>query len=176
MGNCMNETLKTLLGRRSVRSYKEDQVPEEVLEQILEAGKYAPSGMGKQPAVMVVVRDQETIKTLSRLNAAVMGSDGDPFYGAPTVIVVFADSSSGTYVEDGSLVMGNLLNAAYSLGVDSCWINRAKESFRTEEGRELMKKWGLGEEYVGIGNCILGYSDKPLPEPKPRKDGFVIRA
>ena len=151
----MNETLKTLMERRSVRSYKEEQVPEDILQQILEAGEYAPSGMGMQSAVMVVVRDKDTINQISRMNAAVMGNDGDPFYGAPTVVIVFGDSTRGTYVEDGSLVMGNLMNAAASLGVDSCWIHRAKEVFLSEEGKTLMKKWGLGEEYVGIGNCIL---------------------
>ena len=131
----MNETLKTLMERRSVRSYKEEQVPENILQQILEAGEYAPSGMGMQSAVMVVVRDKDTINQISRMNAAVMGNDGDPFYGAPTVVIVFGDSTRGTYVEDGSLVMGNLMNAAASLGVDSCWIHRAKEVFLSEEGK-----------------------------------------
>lgn len=171
----MNETLKTLMERRSVRSYKEEQVPENILQQILEAGEYAPSGMGMQSAVMVVVRDKDTINQISRMNAAVMGNDGDPFYGAPTVVIVFGDSTRGTYVEDGSLVMGNLMNAAASLGVDSCWIHRAKEVFLSEEGKTLMKKWGLGEEYVGIGNCILGYSNEPHPQAKARKDGYIIR-
>lgn len=172
----VNETLKTLTERRSVRAYKPEQVSEEALEQILKAGEYAPSGMGMQSAVMVVVQDEQTIRTLSRINASVMGSDGDPFYGAPTVIVVLADSKRGTCVEDGSLVMGNLMNAAFSLGVDSCWIHRARETFETPEGKELLKKWGLSEDYIGVGNCILGYSSQPLPQPKPRKDGFVIRA
>lgn len=171
----MNETLKTLMERRSVRSYKEEQVPEDILQQILEAGEYAPSGMGMQSAVMVVVRDKDTIDQISRMNAAVMGNDGDPFYGAPTVVIVFGDSTRGTYVEDGSLVMGNLMNAAASLGVDSCWIHRAKEVFLSEEGKAMKKKWGLGEEYVGIGNCILGYSDAPQPQAKARKDGYIIR-
>ena len=172
----MNDTLKTLTERRSVRSYKPDQIPEDVLEQILLAGEYAPSGMGMQSAVMVVVQDPETIRTLSRINAEIMGTDGDPFYGAPTVVVVLADRRRGTCVEDGSLVMGNLMNAAFSLGVDSCWIHRARETYETEEGKALLKKWGLSEDYIGIGNCILGYSDQPLPQPKPRKEGFVIRA
>ena len=172
----MNDTLKTLMERRSVRSYKPDQIPEDVLEQILLAGEYAPSGMGMQSAVMVAVQDPETIRTLSRINAEIMGTDGDPFYGAPTVVVVLADRRRGTCVEDGSLVMGNLMNAAFSLGVDSCWIHRSRETYETEEGKALLKKWGLSEDYIGIGNCILGYSDQPLPQPKPRKEGFVIRA
>lgn len=141
----MNETLKVLTERRSVRSYKDAQVPEETLQQILTAGEYAPSGMGMQPVVMAVVQDKETIRQLSRMNAAVMGNDSDPFYGAPTVVVVFADSRRGTCVEDGSLVMGNLMNAAFSLGVDSCWIHRAREVFQTEEGKALMKNGDLAK-------------------------------
>lgn len=138
----MNETLKVLTERRSVRSYKDAQVPEETLQQILTAGEYAPSGMGMQPVVMAVVQDKETIRQMSRMNAAVMGNDSDPFYGAPTVVVVFADSRRGTCVEDGSLVMGNLMNAAFSLGVDSCWIHRAREVFQTEEGKSPYEKMG----------------------------------
>lgn len=112
---------------------------------------------------------------LSRMNAAVMGSKSDPFYGAPTVIIVFSDSKMGTCVENGSLVMGNLMNAAHALGVDSCWIHRAREVFDSEEGKELKKQWGVPEEYVGIGHCVLGYRDCEYPDAKPRKEGFVIR-
>ena len=170
----MNETIKTLTTRRSVRSYKDTPVPDDVLNEILIAGEYAPSGKNRQPCVMVVVRDKETIKKLSRINAEIMGTDIDPFYGAPTVVIVFADSTANTYLEDGSLVMGNLMNAAASLGVDSCWIHRARETFQTDEGKALMKKWGLDEKYVGIGNCILGYADGERRQPAPRKDGFII--
>ena len=171
----MNETLKTLRERRSVRRYRPEQIKPEELEAILDAGTWAPSAMGKQSAVMVVVQDRETIQEMSRLNAEIQGAPGtDPFYGAPTVVVVLAEGANA--VPDGSLVMGNLMNAAFSLGVDSCWIHRARETFETPEGKELLKKWGLSEDYIGIGNCILGYSDQPLPQPKPRKDGFVIRA
>ena len=172
----MNEVLKAIRERRSVRAYRPEQIKDEELNAILEAGTYAPTGMGKQSPKIVVVQDPETIQKLSRLNAGVMGNDGDPFYGAPTVLVVLADSTRPTCVEDGSLVMGNLMNAAFSLGVDSCWIHRARETYETEEGKALLKKWGLSEDYIGIGNCILGYSDQPLPQPKPRKEGFVIRA
>lgn len=170
----MNETIENLKSRRSVRSYSSRQVPEDVLNEILEAGKYAPSGMGRQPAVMVVVRDNDRISSLSMMNAAVMGTNTDPFYGAGTIIIVFADSTASTYIEDGSLVMGNLMNAAHALGVDSCWIHRAKEVFETEDGKALMRRWGLDDKYVGIGHCVLGYSDKPIPEAKPRKVGYVV--
>ena len=117
----MNETIKNLLERRSVRGYKEDLVPEEVLNEILEAGEYAPSGMGQQGTLMVVTQNPELVAKLSKMNADVMGTESDPFYGAPTVVVVFADSNMPTCVENGSLVMGNLMNAAHALGVDSCW-------------------------------------------------------
>lgn len=171
----MNETLTTLKTRRSVRAYLPEQIKEEELQQILEAGEYAPTGMGAQSPVMVAVQDSETIRLLSRLNAAVMGNSGDPFYGAPTVIVVLADRNRGTCVEDGSLVMGNLMNAAASLGVASCWIHRAREVFESAEGKALLEKWGLSQDYIGVGNCILGYAAGPVPEAKPRKDNYVIR-
>ena len=171
----MNDVIRSLKERRSVRAYREEQVREEELRQILEAATYAPSGMGKQSAVMVVVQDKETIAKLSKLNAAVMGAEIDPFYGAPTVVVVLADRSSFTWKEDGCLVMGNLMNAAYAVGVDSCWIHRAKEVFEGEEGQALLKQWGIEGDYVGVGHCILGYRDGEKPEPPARKPGRILR-
>ena len=159
----MNETIKNLLERRSVRGYKEDLVPEEVLNEILEAGEYAPSGMGQQGTLMVVTQNPELVAKLSKMNADVMGTESDPFYGAPTVVVVFADSNMPTCVENGSLVMGNLMNAAHALGVDSCWIHRAREVFASEEGKALKAEWGVPESYVGIGHCVLGYRSGARP-------------
>lgn len=171
-----NKIIECLVDRRSVRAYSSKQISEEQLEQILQAGMYAPSGMGRQPCVMVAVQDPETVRLLSRLNARVLGSEGtDPFYGAPTVIVVLADKSSFTYLEDGSLVMGNLMNAAHAIGVDSCWIHRAKETFESKEGKDLLKKWGISGDYVGIGNCILGYRSGPYPTARQRKSNFIYR-
>ena len=134
----------------------------------------APTGMNRQSPVMVAVQDPETVKQLSSMNAAVMGVSSDPFYGAPTVIVVLADSTVPTYLYDGSLVMGNLLNAAHALGLGACWIHRAKEVFALEEGKKLLKKWGLDDRYEGIGHCIIGYGDGPLPAAKARKENYVI--
>ena len=171
----MNEAMKNLLERRSVRGYKKDLVPADVLDEILEAGKYAPSGMGQQKTLMVVTQDPELVAKLSRMNADVMGAKSDPFYGAPTVVIVFADSEQGTCVENGSLVMGNLMNAAHAVGVDSCWIHRAKEEFASPEGKALLKEWGLSENYVGIGHCILGYRDCEYPEAKERKADYIVR-
>ena len=171
----MNETIRNLKERRSVRAYRSEQISEEQLQTILEAGTYAPSGMGKQSAILVAIQDKETIAKLSRLNAAVMGAEIDPFYGAPTVVVVLADRSSFTWFEDGCLVMGNLMNAAYAVGVDSCWIHRAKEVFASEEGQAMLMSWGIEGDYVGIGNCILGYRTGDLPEPHPRKETYIYR-
>ena len=165
----MNETLKTLQERRSVRRYTNQQVEESALNAILEAGTWAPSGMGTQASVLVAVQDPETIALMSRLNAQIMGQSGtDPFYGAPTVVVVLADGENPNWLKDGSLVMGNLMNAAASLGVASCWINRATELFDLPEGQALLDKWGLPRTMRGVGNCILGYADGPIPAPKPR--------
>ena len=170
----MNETIRILMERRSVRKFRPDQVEKEKLEAILEAGLYAPSGKGAQSAMAVVVQDGETISILSRMNAAVMNAKTDPFYGAPTVIVVLADSSAMTYVEDGSLMLGNLMNAAASLGVDSCWVHRAKQVFEGAAGQQLLRTWGVPEGYVGIGHCILGYRDGDVAAPAPRRAGRIL--
>ena len=172
----MKETIQDLTTRRSVKRYQPTQINRADLEKILKAGMNAPSGMGRQSAVMVVVQEPETVKKLSRMNAKVMGGHADPFYGAPTVIIVFADKEVPTYKEDGSLVMGNLLNAAHALGLGSCWIHRAKEVFNSAEGKALMKKWGLKDSLEGIGHCILGYGEGPEPAEKPRKDDYIVWA
>lgn len=163
-----------LLTRRSVRKYSDRPVEEEKLDKVLTAGLYAPTGMNNQLPVLVAVRDKATRDKLSRMNAAVMGASGDPFYGAPCVIVVLSDPERMTWVEDGSLVLGNLMNAAHSLGLGSCWIHRAKECFDTPEGKALLKKWGVPENYRGVGNCILGYAAEE-PEAKPRKSSRIIK-
>ena len=163
-----------LLNRRSIRKYKAEQVSTELLDAVLQAGLWAPSGMNKQNTVMVAVRDKETRDQLSRMNAAVMGATHDPFYGAPCVIVVLADPDIYPAVENGSLVLGNLMNAAYEAGLGSCWIHRAQQMFASQEGKELLKKWGLKETLVGVGNCILGYPDED-PAPKERVEGRIVK-
>lgn len=169
----MSDTLESLLNRRSCRSFDGRQISDDQLKKILEAGTYAPTGMGKQSPIMVVVQDPETLAQLSRMNAEIMGTDGDPFYGAPTVIIVLADRTIGTHLYDGSLVMGNLMNAAEAVGVQSCWIHRAKEMFESPEGKALLQKWGIEGDYEGIGNCVLGYGEK-VPA-KPRKQNYIYR-
>ena len=133
-----NEVLNTMKTRRSCRSYL-DKIPEpEALNAVLEAGTWAPTGMGRQSPVIVCVQNKADIAALSKMNAAVMGGNGDPFYGAPCVAIVLADKTVPTCVEDGSLVMGNMLNAAESVGLSACWIHRAKEMFETAEGQALL--------------------------------------
>ena len=170
----MNEILRILKTRCSTRQYLETQVPDTLLDAVLEAGIYAPSGMNNQKIYAVAVRDQETRDLLSQLNASIMGTDTDPFYGAPCVIVVLADPTVRTWVEDGSLMMGNLLNAAASLGLASCWIHRAKEVFDLPQGKALLQKWRLPEHLRGVGNCILGYA-AATAERKPRLYGRILK-
>ena len=169
----MTDAINTLKSRRSCRSFDGRQITEEELNTILEVGTYAPTGMGRQSPVIVVVQDKETIAYLSKMNAEIMGSDGDPFYGAPTVLIVLANKAMPTYLYDGALVMGNLMNAAEAVGVQSCWIHRAKEEFESEEGKALLKKWGIAGDYEGIGHCVLGYGEKaPI---KPRKENYIYK-
>ena len=169
----MNESIKNMIERRSIRAYKPDMVKKEVIEEIVKAGTYAATGMNLQSPVIIAVTDQETRDKLSAMNAAIMGTDTDPFYGAPVVLIVLADKSRPTYLYDGSLVMGNMMNAAHSLGLGSCWIHRAKEEFESEDGKELLKKWGVEGDYEGIGHCVIGYVEGDYPETKPRKEDYV---
>ena len=168
-----NETLENLKTRRSIRAYQ-DSVPDmNLLKQVIEAGTYAPTGKGNQSPIIVAVTDKAMRDSLSRLNAAVMGTSSDPFYGAPAVLVVLADRKYPTYLYDGSLVMGNLMNAAHAVGLGTCWIHRAKEVFDSEAGKALLKEWGIEGDYEGIGNCIIGYPAQEAPAPKPRKADYV---
>lgn len=172
----MNQVLRVLEERRSVKRYSDKQVDESALDAILRAGTFAASGRNRQSALMVVVQDPDTRETLRRMNATILGNpQADPFYGAPTVVVVLADRTVNTAIEDGSLVMGNLMNAAHSLGVDSCWVHRAREEFDSEEGKALLRKWGIQGDYMGIGHCLLGYGNGPYPAVRPRKDGYIVR-
>jgi len=170
----MNETLTTLNTRRSIRRYRPEQVRPETLDAILEAGTYAPSAMGKQSAVMAVVQDPETIALLSRLNAEIQGRPGtDPFYGAPTVVVVLADGETYNWMRDGSLVMGNLMNAAWSLGVGSCWINQL---YRTREDREVQEKLaeiGVTPEEMPVAALALGWPAVDFPGPREKTGNLV---
>ena len=171
----MNETLNTLLKRRSIRNYKDTPVESEKLEEILKAGTYAATASGKQSPTIVCITNKDDLAKAEAINADVMGSAGaHPFYGAPCAILVLGDADNKNTIYDGSLVMGNLMNAAASLGLGSCWIHRAKETYEREDGKELLKKWGLNGNYVGIGYCIVGYTDEKFMGDGPaRKDGYV---
>lgn len=167
------DALQNLLTRTSTKKYKSDPVPKELIEKIVEAGTHAPSGLNKQSPIILAITDRQVRDELSKLNA---GKDpffrSDPFYGAPVVLVVLADKSVPTYLYDGSLVMENLMLAAHALGLGSCWIHRAKETFELPEGKALLEKLGIQGEYEGIGNCIVGYADTE-PQIKPRKENRV---
>ena len=171
----MNETLKTLESRRSCRSFKPDMVKEEDLKAILEAGTYAATGMGKQSPIIIAVTDKTLRDEISEENRKIggWGEGFDPFYGAPVILIVLADKNVPTYIYDGSLVMGNLMNAAESLGVANIWIHRAKEEFESDFGKNILKKLGIEGDYEGIGHCALGYAAKDPNGPAPRKDNYV---
>ncbi|MDR1587350.1 MAG: nitroreductase [Treponema sp.] len=168
-------TITDLKERRSIRAYKPDQIKDEELDAILEAGACAPTGMGSQSPVMVVVQDPALIEQLEKLNAGVLKDPGaKPFYGAPTVVNVLMDKTKVTPLQDASLVMGNLMNAAHALGIGSCWINRAREVFASKEGKALLEKWGISDNYEGVAHCILGYPAEE-PETTPRKKDYIIK-
>lgn len=169
----MSDVLETIKSRRSIRKYKSDMVPQDKLEKIIEAGTYAATGMGKQSPIIVAVTNKELRDKLSAMNAKIMGTNTDPFYGAPVVLIVLADKSRPTYLYDGSLVMGNLMVEAEAQGIGSCWIHRAKEEFESEEGKEILKSLGIEGDYEGIGHCVLGFADGPAPKAAPRKDSYV---
>ena len=163
----MNDTLKVLETRRSCRNFKPDMIPEETLEQIVRAGTYAPTGMGKQSPIILAVTNKELRDQLSEEERM------DPFYGAPVILVVLANKAVPTHVYDGSLVMGNLMNAAESLGVASIWIHRAKEEFESDFGKKILADLGIQGEYEGIGHCALGYAAEPAKEAAARKENYV---
>lgn len=171
----MNETLKVLETRRSCRNFKPEQVPEDDLKAIIKAGTYAATGMGKQSPIIIAVTDKSLRDELSEENRKIGGWDEgfDPFYGAPVVLIVLANKAVPTYVYDGSLVMGNLMNAAESLGVSSIWIHRAKEEFESDFGKNILKKLGINGDYEGIGHCALGYAAEAPQNAAPRKEDYV---
>ena len=173
----MNEAIKNMLTRRSCKSFKPDAVSAELIDQIIGAGLYAPSGMNRQGSIILAVTDKATRDKLSKLNSKYdFAHRPDPFYNAPVVLSVLDPKAAPTAVYDGSLVMENLMLAAHSLGLGSCWIHRAKEVFDDPEGREILEKAGIDpDEYVGVGNCVLGYPDKETDTDKPRKEGRVYK-
>ena len=171
----MNEVLEKIKTRRSVRRFKSDMPDKATVDRIIEAGIYAASGRNRQSAIIVAVTDKQTREKLVKINAEIMGADTDPFYNAPVILIVLADKNVPTHVYDGSLVMGNLMLAAHAEGLGSCWIHRAKETFESKEGKELLEKWGISGDYVGIGNCILGYRSGPYPVARQRKSNFIYR-
>ena len=171
----MSVVLDEMKTRRSIRKFKPDMVPADVLDQIIEAGTFAANGRGLQSPIIIAVTNKEMRDKIMEMNRMIGGwEEGfDPFYGAPVILIVLADASCPTAVYDGSLTMGNLMLAAHDLGIGSCWIHRAKEEFESEEGKELLKSLGIKGDYVGIGHCVLGYVDGEYPGIPERKDNWV---
>lgn len=172
----MNESVNKMITRRSVRKFKSDMIPKEIIDEIVTAGTYAASGRNMQSPIIIAVTNKELRDKISKVNAEIMGKSGDfdPFYNAPVILIVLADKSVPTYLYDGSLVMGNLMLAAHELGVGSCWIHRAKEFFEREEGKDLLKSLGIEGDYEGIGNCALGYADGEYPPTHLRRENRVF--
>ncbi len=173
----MNQTIKDLKTRRSIRKFKDEQITEEELKTILETATYAPTAMGAQSPKIVVIQNPETIKEFSEWNRSYFPVDVpegmDPFYGAKTLIIVLADGTMPTFVEDGASVLAVLVNAAHAIGIGSCWIHRARDEFASEKGKELLKEWGIPETYEGVGHVVLGYPDMESPKPLPRKEDYI---
>ena len=174
----MNEVIKAIKERRSIRNFRPDPVSKELLEEITEAGTFAASGRGNQGVIIIAVTDKKLRDEISEQNRLIGGWDKgfDPFYGAPAILIVLADKSRPTYMYDGSLVMGELMLAAHSLGLGSCWIHRAKEEFESDIGKSLLTKLGIEGDYEGIGHCAIGYFDGETPPAAPRKENRIFFA
>ena len=170
-----NEVLTAILERRSIRAFKPDMPPQDMIDAVIRAGLYAPSGQGKQSSIVVAVTEKSIRERLSQMNQEVVGREPtkDAFYGGPVVLIVLGDKSCRNYLYDGSLTMGNMLLAAHALGLGGIWINRAREEFETEEGKALLKQWGIEGDYEGIGHCVIGYVDGEPPVAAPRRENRV---
>ena len=171
----MNTTIKDMIERRSIRKFKPDEVPQVLIDEVIEAGLYAANGKGQQAPIIVAVMNPDLRAQISRDNCRIGGwKEGfDPFYGAPVILMVLAPKEVPTAVEDGSLVLGNLMLAGHALGLGTIWINRAKEAFEEPYYKELLKKLGIEGEYIGVGHCALGYRDGNLPKPPERRPNRV---
>ena len=171
----MNAVMECILKRRSIRSFKAQMPKKEDIDQIIEAGLYAPSGHGAQSTIILAVTNKELRDRISKDNYRVVGREvnTDPFFGAPVILIVLADRSSSNRAYDGSVVMENMMLAATSLGLGSIWINRAREEFETEEYRQLLKDLGIEGEWEGVGHCAVGYIEGEVPQAAPRKPGRV---
>ena len=169
----MNEVIENMTSRRSVRAYSSKPVDRALIDEIIEAGLYAPSAMNRQDTLIIAIEDKSVRDKISKMNAAIMGSNSDPFYGAPVILLVLYNKANRNGIYDGSLVLGNMMNAAHSLGLSSCWIHRAKEEFESDFGKKILADLGIEEEYEGIGHCALGYAAEPAKAAAARKENYV---
>ncbi len=169
----MNEAINNILTRRSTKSFKSDMIPDDALELILEAGKSAPTGRGRQSPIIIAITNKELRDKISKMNAEIMDADFDPFYGAPVILIVLADKEIPTHIYDGTLVMENMMLCANALGIGSCWIHRAREEFDSAQGKQILLELGIDGDYEGIGHLAVGYAKEAPPPPKPRKENYV---
>ena len=170
----MSDVLEKIKTRRSVKKYKPDMIPQDIIDKVTEAGLYAANGMGRQATIIIQVTNKEMRDRLSRMNAEIMGKDVDPFYNAPVVLIVLAVNAAPTFLYDGTVVMEKLLLAAHDEGLGSCWIHRAKEEFESKEGKEILKSLGIEGDYEGIGHCVIGYVNGEYPKTSPRRENRVF--
>ena len=170
----MSKVLEEMKTRRSIRKFKPDMIPQDILDRIIEAGTFAANGRGTQNTIIIQVTNKEIRDEIAKRNADIMGSNTDPFYGAPVILIVLGKKDWPTHVYDGSLVMGNLMLAAHDLGIGSCWIHRAKEEFESDWGKELLKSLGIEGDYEGIGHCVIGYVNGEYPKTSPRRENRVF--
>lgn len=173
MEKAMNAVIKAIEDRRSCRKFKPEMPPRELLEEVARAGTFAPTGKNTQNPIILIITDKALRDKLSQMNAKILGVSSDPFYGAPCLMLTLANSVFPNYIQDGSLVMGNLMLAAESLGLGSCWINRAREEFDSEEGKKMLKEWGIEDTYRGIGHCVLGWPADKAHQAPPRKPDYI---
>ena len=170
-----NDFLKVIETRRSCRKYKPEQITDEELKAVLEAGTYAPTSRGMQSPYIVAVQKKEVLARLAKMNAKIMGVTSNPYYDAPTYVLVFAPSLANNPVQDGSCVLENMMLAAHALGLSTVWVHREREIFDSEAGKALLREWGLPETLRGVGSIALGYGAAPAPQPKPRKEGYTLK-
>lgn len=168
-----DELIKVVRERRSCKNFRSDPVANDLVTKVVDAGIWAASGRGLQSPIVIRIKDAALRARISAENAAILGREIDPFYGAPEILLVLVESSVNTAVCDGSLVLGNMMLAAHALGLGSCWIHRAREESENPNGvvAEIVKRLSLPGKYVGVGHLALGYAAAPLPPPPPRKPG-----
>jgi len=192
----VNPVLEAIKARRAIRRYTQEQIPEGILQEIITAGLYAPSAGGRQSATLVVCQNREINDALGRINRqafaarassarfkvsseqpSIADDPGIPsaFYGAPTVITLFAPRGMENGLADCCVMAENIMLAAHSVGIGSCLVARGASTFATEEEQRLLRAWAIDPGYEPALHVVLGYRDGEAPHAKPRREGRVVR-